>query len=130
LSFSWSFRLGDLVKYSVDLPIYTLAVCICMSKRTFAGFPPDLQAAITDQSGVGEAERVGASYDRAGKSAFELLNKQKHVIVTPTKAQEDAWRASAEPVVEAQLKALEAQGIKAREAYRLLRETAQKYETK
>lgn len=122
-----SLRLADLVKHHVDLPVYTLAFCICMNKRKFESMPPDLQKVVMDNSGTDEAARAGEGYDRAGKLGLEFLLKEKHDVYKPTAAEEAQWRKGAEPVVEAHLKALEAKGVKAREAHKFLLEAAAKY---
>lgn len=123
-----SLRLADLVKYHLDMPVYTLAFCICMNKRKFESMPADVQKAVMDNSGAKEAARVGDGYDRAGKLGYDFLVKEKHDMHKPTAEEEALWRKGAEPVVEAHLKALEAKGVKARDYHKALRDAAAKYE--
>jgi TRAP-type C4-dicarboxylate transport system substrate-binding protein len=123
-----SLRLADLVKHHLDMPVYSVAFCMCMNKRRFESMPADLQQAIMDNSGAAEAARVGAAYDRAGKVGYEFLVKNKHHMYKPSAEEEALWRKGAEPVIEAHLRGLEDKGIKAREYYRTLKEAAAKYE--
>jgi len=123
-----SLRLADLVKHHLDLPVYTLAFCICMNKRKFESMPAALQKVMMDNSGAAEATRVGEGYDRAGKLGYDFLVKEKHDMHKPNAEEDALWRKGAEPVIEAHLKALEAKGVKAREHFKFLRETAAKYD--
>lgn len=124
------FRLGELVRYHLDLPLYTLLVCICMNKQSFDRMPADIRKAMMDNSGVGEAAKVGKSYDVGSKDALAGLDKTKHVIIKPNAEEEAQWRHQAEPVVEAQLKSIESKGVNAHQSYKLLREAAKKYEVR
>jgi TRAP-type C4-dicarboxylate transport system substrate-binding protein len=123
-----SLRLADLLKHHLDMPVYTLAFCICMNKRKFESMPAELQKAIMDNSGAEEAARVGDGYDRAGKLGYDFLIKEKHHMYKPSAEEEALWRKGAEPVIEAHLNALEGRGVKAREYYKILKEAAAKYE--
>jgi TRAP-type C4-dicarboxylate transport system substrate-binding protein len=119
-----SLRIGELTRQHVDLPIFTLAFCMCMSKQTFDRLPAQLQKVMTDNSGVQESARVGASYDRAGKAGYDLVAKQGHSIIKPQ--DEAQWRKAAQPVIEAHLKALEEKGVKAHEYHKFLVDAAAK----
>src|SRR5258706_2769870 len=117
-----SLRVGELTNQHVDLPIFTLALCTCMSRKTFERMPADLQKIIMDNSRMAEWARVGGSYDRSGKAGYDWAAKQGHTISKPK--DEAAWRAAAQPVIEAHLKGLEDKGIKAREYYKFLVDAA------
>lgn len=123
-----SLRLADLVKHHLDMPVYTLAFCICMNKRKFESMPAELQKAVMDNSGAAEAARVGDGYDRAGKHGYDFLVNQKHDMYKPSPEEEALWRKGAEPVIEAHLKAIEGKGIKARDYYKILKDAAAKYD--
>lgn len=114
-------RLGEQVSHHSDLDLYVLVFYLVMNERTFERLPEDLRRIILDTSGMTEALRVAVAWDAEDARARAELLSLGHEIVTPTPVERAAWEAAAQPVIDAYLDTIKADGIDGRALYDELR---------
>jgi len=112
-------RLGELVNYHIDFPMYVLTFYLVMNEAKFNSLPPDLQKVILDNSGMKEAIAVGRSWDESEDNAKAFVQKQGNTIVTLSEEQQKLWREKAQPVIDAGIQQAEKAGTKGREVYEM-----------
>ena len=113
-------RLGEQVDYHTDVPLYVLPFYMIMNQQAFDSLPPDLQEVMVANSGLDEAVRVATSWDEEEARGRAYVVELGNEIVEPDEDQLAAWRETLAPVVEAQIEALEDEGIDARSLYERL----------
>lgn len=107
-------RTSELVTNHTEFPgapLYTAVFLLAMNKATYEGLPADLRAVIDANSGlafVGEAGRVAEEADAAPR-AFAL--ERGNAIVELTPEQIAAWRAAAQPTIDAWVAEATAAGL-------------------
>jgi len=121
-----SLRLGEVVKSHLDMSLYTMVFCLCMSKSSLDALAPELRKAILDNAGIVEAERVGEALDKAAKEGRDFVVAAKHTVPPLSAADVKAWEDGAKPMIDAYIDQLEKSGVKAREHYRFLQEAGKK----
>lgn len=110
-------RLGELVKYHLDFPMYVLTFYLVMNQNKFDSLPPDLQKVIMDNSGMNEALAVGRAWDESEDNSKVFVQKHGNQIVTLSPEQQKLWHERAQPVIEAGIAEANKAGVPAREIY-------------
>lgn len=107
-------RLGEQVRYHVELGLYVLPFYLIMNETAFDGLPEDLQQVILDNSGLEEAMRVGRSWDEEDARGRAYVQGLGNTIVELTADQRQAWVDAVQPAVGEILAAAEGEGADAR----------------
>ena len=113
-------RLGEQVDYHTDVPLYVLPFYMIMNQQAFDSLPPDLQEVMVENSGLEEAIRVATSWDDEEARGRAYVVELGNQIVEPDEEQISSWRETLAPVVDAQIEALEGDGVDARSLYERL----------
>lgn len=80
----WSFRLGNVIKYSYALPggLYTSSFAVVMNPRKFASLTAKQKKALMSVSGEHLARLIGRAWDGADRVAYRELSKKGNTITT------------------------------------------------
>src|SRR5690606_13632219 len=110
-------RLGELVSYHIDFPMYVLTFYLIMNEAKYNSLPQDLQTIIDDHSGMQEAIAVGRAWDKSVSEVREYLKERSNVFITLTPEQQELWRSRAVPVIDAGIQEADKAGLPGREIY-------------
>jgi len=110
-------RLGELVKYHIDFPMYVLTFYLVMNQQKFDSLPADLQQIIMDHSGMQEAIAVGRAWDESEERSKLFVQNQGNHIVTLSPEQQRLWRERAQTIIEAGIKEADKAGLPGREIF-------------
>jgi len=107
----YAFRLHTLVKYFLDVRIYTACFHVVMNPRKFQSLPAEFQKLIDETTGDAWANKVGGlwnSWDAAARKASLERGIQETIVSPATRAQ---WEAELKPYIDAQIAEIEKQGV-------------------
>jgi len=107
----YAFRLHTLVKYFLDVKIYTTCFHVVMNPRKFESLPADLRKAIDETTGDAWVNRVGAlwnKWDATARTASLARGMEETIVPDATRAE---WEAKLKPFIEAQIADTEKQGV-------------------
>lgn len=110
-------RLGELLKYHIDYPMYVLTFYLVMNEAKYNSLPKDLQAVIDAHSGMKEAIAVGRAWDVSEDEGRKYVQERGNVIVKLSAEQEKLWRERAKPVVDAGVDQANKAGLPGREIF-------------
>ncbi|MCB5363315.1 TRAP transporter substrate-binding protein [Pusillimonas sp. CC-YST705] len=110
-------RLGELVKYHLDFPMYVLTFYLVMNQNKFDSLPADLQKIIMDHSGMNEALAVGRAWDESEDNSKVFVQKHGNEIVVLSPEQQQLWRERAQPVIATGIAEADKAGVPGREIY-------------
>jgi TRAP-type C4-dicarboxylate transport system substrate-binding protein len=119
-----SFRLAEVLDYHLDARAYTVSFFFVMNERSYEGLPADVQACVDQSSGDALVGKFGDWWDAWDAPGLEAATEKGNTITSLSDAERDRWRAALEPMIEAYLADLEAQGV---EDARAIYEQAQDY---
>lgn len=128
------FRLYEVVKYYTIVPTTCVTQELIMNRKTWNGFPPDIQKAIMSVSGEHAAIRMGGGcFDRAWTLVSEKVKESGSTMIkyTPPKREVDRWvKIAGRPLWDQWVKKMEKQGHKnarkiQEEAVRLVKQYSQ-----
>ncbi|MHA6346904.1 TRAP transporter substrate-binding protein [Roseivivax sp. CAU 1761] len=124
-----SFGLNEVLDHHLETGAYTVSFFFVMNQQSYDRLDPALQACIDAESGDALVAKFDAwwdAWDAPGRAGAEAA---RHEIVTLSAAERERWRAALDPMVEAYLEQVEAEGVEnAREIYRALQEKVAEYE--
>jgi len=119
-------RLGELVKYHIDFPMYVLTFYLVMNQQKFNSLPVNLQQIIMAHSGMEEAVAVGRAWDESEARSKQFVQEQGNHIVTLSPEQQNLWRERAQTIIETGIAEANKAGLPGREMYEtVLRRAAQ-----
>jgi TRAP-type C4-dicarboxylate transport system substrate-binding protein len=106
LSVAWTafrpFKLGEVINTYVETKLGSAAAHIIMTKKKFAALPEAGQKVLMEQSGEKQSRAYGAYWTAlADEVRQEYPNKPGFKTITPTPAQNAAWQARLQGVVDA-----------------------------
>lgn len=110
-------RLGELMKYHVDYPMYVLTFYMIMNEAKFNGLPADLQQVILDHSGMEEAKKVGRAWDTSEVNSRQFVLDLGNEIIELSPEQKQLWLDMAQPVITSGIAESAKAGVKAQEIY-------------
>lgn len=94
-----TFRVLDVAKHHIVLPLGGLSLMVIMNKQKYASLPPAAKAAIDKNSGEAFAKVFGAEFDKNNAAVLAATQKRKdHTIVFVKGDQRKAWHAAVKPV--------------------------------
>lgn len=124
-----SFNLVEVLNYHLDARTYTVSFFFVMNRARYDSLPDDIRAVVDEISGDNLIPKFGPwwnAWDQPGLEAAEAAGNQ---IIELSDAERDRWRAELQPMIEAYLDEVEAQGVgNAREIYAALRDEIAKHE--
>lgn len=131
ITFPWGsiyiFGIDKVTRHHLDMPFYVTTFNIVMNKTTYDGMSPENRKVIDDHCTSEWAEKIGtgwADVEAAGRT--KMAEDPEHHLYTPTADEVAAWRAAAEPLLEAWKKDVAAKGIDADAAHAALIEQLRK----
>ncbi len=100
LSLKSTFRFGEEVKYSLDMPLYVSTFTHGISRRFYDGLSAAQRKVIDDHCGPEAAAKIYRFwYQDAKTNIVEAHKLADHHWYVPTKEEEQLWRKAAEPLV-------------------------------
>lgn len=94
-----TFRVLEIAKNHVVLPIGSLSLMVIMNKEKYASLPPEAKAAIDKHSGEAFAKAFGLMFDKNNDAVYEATKQKKdHTVLVLNAEQQKPWRAAIEPV--------------------------------
>lgn len=113
----------ELLRYHTDARVHTLAFYVVMNKARYEALPEDVRQAIDAISGDPLVARFGPwwrQWEARGRAAAE---GRDHTLIPLSTAMRDGWRERLEPMIDAYLEGLKAEGVdNARAIYQRARE--------
>ncbi len=96
-----TFRVLDVAKNQIVLPLGSTSLMVIMNKAKYAGLPPAAKAAIDKNSGEAFAKIFGKMFDQNNAAVYEKAKTDKKRTITILNAeQQKPWRQAVAPVVE------------------------------
>ncbi|MEV8468879.1 TRAP transporter substrate-binding protein [Fluviibacterium sp. DFM31] len=117
LTIDWTgigaYKLGEVVSYHYDIPLYTVGFFFAMNQRTYDGLPENVRACVDKLSGDELVARFGPWWDEWGAAAFaEESASADDVIVVATPEHLEAAKAELAGVTEALIQEVSDSGVK------------------
>jgi TRAP-type C4-dicarboxylate transport system substrate-binding protein len=112
------FSLGQQANHHTEAFFFVSTLGLFINPDALAALPPDLQAVVRDMSGPQTAVSAASAWDREeaiGRAEAVALG---NTIITPTPAELALWRKQAQPLIDARLARLGADGYPAEATYR------------
>ena len=107
-------KIAELVKFHTEFEgdnLYNVTFVLAMNKAKYESLPDDLRQAIDDNSGLAFSILAGGTQADADGPSRQIAVDAGNAIVTLSGEQTEVWRTAAEPVYDAWLSEMEAQGI-------------------
>jgi TRAP-type C4-dicarboxylate transport system substrate-binding protein len=105
-NFVSTFKLDQVARHHLVLPMGTVAVIVPMLKSRFDALPPQAREALEKHSGETLARRFGAVVDRTNDATRERVAKAgSNTVLVPSPQEREAWRTAVQPVTDAWRKA-------------------------
>ena len=119
---SWTavktFKLDEVTKYHLEVPLGEAPVFVFMNKTAYAGLPVKAKLAVDRLSGETFSQKLGANNNAQGLAEGKrIAAKDGHTVSQLSPAQYALWKARIEPIVEAWTKQAP-EGAKVLAAYR------------
>jgi TRAP-type C4-dicarboxylate transport system substrate-binding protein len=125
ISGGFGYRLFEVSRYLINLPIGVGFFMMLMNKDTLNSLPPDIQLVIEQVNREEECFYV-RDYWKNTEEGWQTLRKKMEVY--RLSAEEEArWRKAAEPIVEEWIKTMEAKGLPGRQAVEIMRQVARRH---
>jgi TRAP-type C4-dicarboxylate transport system substrate-binding protein len=122
---SESFQMANVVKTVTEVGPTAATFALVMNGDKYEKLPADLKKLIDDTTGAAAAKRVGALYDAAEEHGKAYMLKGGVKITPVSKAGFQEFKRLAEPITQASIKKLEADGVPAKKFHdRLVEMTA------
>lgn len=101
-NFVATFKLDQVARHHLVLPMGTVAVIVPMLKSRFDALPPQAQKALEQHSGEALARRFGAVVDRSNDATRDRVAQAgANTVVVPSPQDRAAWRLAVQPVTDA-----------------------------
>ena len=123
------FKLHDVTRYHVDMPIFHSVILQVMSEKSYQKLPADLKAAIDKASGREVGNWIAVEQDKGGADSRAYGLKRGAVINQVSKAAMGAWVARASGAQNLWVKEMDKRGLNGAELLAFLKKTAKKYQT-
>lgn len=93
------FRMQEVTKYHIDVPLGSSPAMIFMSKKKFDSLPPEAKKAIDDNSGEKASREFARIFDRVQNGIrASIKNAPGHVVSELPPEEFARWKAKVEPV--------------------------------
>jgi TRAP-type C4-dicarboxylate transport system substrate-binding protein len=124
-------KVSELVKnhtgFSGTNGLYTQTFVVAMNKAAYEKLPDDLKKVIDDNSGMETAAMFGRAMDEGDKAGLGIAQKLKNNVITLDEKETQRWKETAEPLIEAWAKEMDAKGLKGQEMVTKARELIAKH---
>jgi len=111
------FRLTDLTRYHVEVPLYRLLFVMTMNKNTYRSLPQDLQQVIDDNSGLEWARKAGQVFHEIDEAERESAAASPNQEIFAGEDVVQAWQPAIDRMIENYLRRLEEDGLPARQVF-------------
>ncbi len=112
-----SLRVSELVKnhtgFSGANGLYTQTFVFAMNKDAYENLPDDLKAVIDANSGIETAAMMGRVMDAGDEAGLKIAQDLGNNIITLDEAETQRWKDTAEPLIDAWIEEMTAQGMDA-----------------
>jgi TRAP-type transport system periplasmic protein len=112
-----SFRLGTVVKYSIEPAIASATFAVAMNPAAYDALPADLKALIDKTTGPDAAERFGKLWDQGEVHAKKQMQSEGVEVLTMPADEVKKLKAAIAPTIDQSIAALEKKGVSARKFY-------------
>jgi len=100
-----TFKLDEVTKYHVEVPLGEAPAYVFMNQATYAGLPANAKAAIDKFSGEAFSEKLGANNQAADdEESKAVAAKPGHEVGPISDAQYVVWKARIKPVIDEWIK--------------------------
>lgn len=90
------FKLGEVTKFHIDIPLGGAGAHVMMSKKKYNSLPAAVRKILDENSGEAQSRSMGAFWDRVERTGRAGVEKAGgHKIVKLSEAQEADWREKA-----------------------------------
>jgi len=93
----FTFKLHEIAKSHIDVPLGADAAAMIMNKQTYEKLPPQARAAIDKHSGLSLTEKLGQATQGQWQYGYDLV---KDRLVTLAPDEEKKWQAALAPVAQ------------------------------
>jgi TRAP-type C4-dicarboxylate transport system substrate-binding protein len=121
-----AFKMGGTIKYSTEMYSYVSSFGIGMNPDFYGRLPADLKK-LVDQSMQGVEKEVGEGWDALDDVGKKLLVDGGSQAIKLSPQENQRFRKVGAEVTEAKLKELEAKGLPARAAFKLMQSLSEKH---
>jgi TRAP-type C4-dicarboxylate transport system substrate-binding protein len=95
------FRIGDVAKYHVLVPLGSISMLIAMNKQKYESLPAKAKSAIDKNSGEALSELFAQVTGNDEVKILDALKKDpQHKFITPTMSNMKAWKNAVQPVID------------------------------
>jgi TRAP-type transport system periplasmic protein len=103
---SWTavktFKLDEVTKYHLEVPLGEAPVFVFMNKAAYAGLPAKAKHAIDEHSGEAFSKILGTNNEAQGRAESKVVaGKSGHTVTKLSPEQYKLWKARIEPVIAA-----------------------------
>ncbi|WP_051630347.1 TRAP transporter substrate-binding protein [Afifella pfennigii] len=121
-------KANEILRYHTEAGAYTAAFHVVMSEERFSALPKAVRDAIEAESGEALLPRVPAWWDKWDAVGRADALQRGHAVIAVSEEKRAAWRAELQPMTEAYLDGLKAEGVADPHAlYETARELVAKY---
>ena len=114
------FKLAEVTRYHLDVPLGGTTGYVFMARRTWDSLPEAVRKILAENSGEAVSRDFGKFWDQVVKEGKEdTMKKPGHTLLHLTAAQEKSWREKITPIADDWVK-VQAGGQKALDTYKQL----------
>ncbi len=106
-----AFRLYEVLDHHLDARAYTTSFYFVMNRQRYEALPEDVRAVLDGMSGEALIAKFGGWWDSWDQPGLEAARARGNEIIPLGDEEREAWRERLQPMVEAWLDQLEADGV-------------------
>lgn len=123
-----SFKLGELMKFHLDLNSYVTVFWFGINQNRYDTLPEKVKACIDKTSGDALVAKFGDWWTKWDEKGYKIVQGPGHEIVKPNEAERQAWRQKLDPMATEFLADLQKKGIdNAPEIYKAMKDKAAEF---
>ena len=123
-------RIYEVTRHATELGILASTFALFMNRNAYESLPDDLKKVIDDNSGIPLAKQAGVLWDEDERAAREKAIEAGVEVVSLDEQQLSKWQEATQPVLEAWVERMHAEGLPGQEMLDRARELIEKYETR
>jgi TRAP-type C4-dicarboxylate transport system substrate-binding protein len=104
-------RLNEVLRHHTDARVYAAAFYIAMNREKYDQLPAEVRQAIDETTGENWIPSFGPMWDKWDAAGREDAESRGNNIITIDDATRQQWRAELQPMIEAYLDGLRAEGV-------------------
>ncbi|WEX09683.1 TRAP transporter substrate-binding protein [Chelativorans sp. AA-79] len=120
-------RIYEVTGHATELGVLASTFALFMNKDAYESLPDDLKQILAENTDIELAKRAGAIWDEDERAVRQRAIDAGVEVVTLDQAELEVWKETAQPVIDAWAKSVEAKGLPAREMLDRARELIDKH---